>query len=432
MHRFYPIFWRLGKDVDYRMAYEEVRNSTSHYPNRPNVVTVTMMSGLLMIFFIVGLLGNNLMVLAFLLKRLMRCVSTFLIYNLAIVDLLVCCCTMSTSFLMIVNSNWTPSPFICQTIGSVDNLALSVSLWFLTLCSFDRYILISKPYQYRNIMSLRKVKMVVPFVWLLCFLLVLPPFFGWSRYGLSQPIYTCALLFVDQTDKYYILFYSLITFPLPIVLIVFCYASITLNVTRHFKRRNKFSKALDDSKSHSHPSNDHMTGEIRRVGKVKTAAAIQKKEQIKVAISILVVIMTLIVTVFPMFCISLVVLFGSGTFHPSFRYVVAAHWVNVGRSSANPLIFGIANKPIREAYRKMMMMVLCRCKWVRKKKGAMSTAADATMHGTHGPRNETFTYRKNSASQVGKRKTCSKSNLRFENETPRGRLSQTHDNAFKD
>ncbi|XP_063684461.1 rhodopsin, GQ-coupled-like [Bolinopsis microptera] len=201
-------------------------------------------------------------------------------------------------------------------------------------------------------MSLRKVKMAVPVIWIVCFFLVMPPFFGWSRYALSQPLYTCGLdLNGHPADKYYILVYSLITFPLPIILIVFCYASITLNVTRHFKRRNKFSKVLDGVKlkNNSQPSNDSDERGINR--KIRSASTVQKKEQMKVAISILVVVMTLIVTVFPIMCISLAVLFGCSTCQPSTRYIVAAHWVNVGRSSANPLIFGIANKPIRDAYR---------------------------------------------------------------------------------
>ena len=45
-------------------------------------------------------------------------------------------------------------------------------------------------------------------------------------------------------SRYYILLYSAVTFPLPILCITVCYGSITYNVTKHFQRRNRFSKAL--------------------------------------------------------------------------------------------------------------------------------------------------------------------------------------------
>ena len=68
-----------------------------------------------------------------------------------------------------------------------------------------------------------------------------------------------------------------------------------------------------------------------------------------------------------------------------------------------------------------MLMILCRCKGTKQRK-SLSTA-DPTMAGTNGPRNETFILRKKSESQVGNWKTCSNSNIRIENETPRGRPS---------
>ena len=75
---------------------------------------------------------------------------------------------------------WIFGEIWCQGWLVVDVWMCTASILNLCAISVDRYMAISKPIQYKAIMTPRRAKMVIFFVWLMSFLICFPPLVGWN------------------------------------------------------------------------------------------------------------------------------------------------------------------------------------------------------------------------------------------------------------
>ena len=67
---------------------------------------------------------------------------------------------------------------------------LVIDVWLstasiLNLCaiSVDRYLAVTRPVRYRSIMTSKRAKMIIAFVWILSFIVSFPPLVGWNDAG---------------------------------------------------------------------------------------------------------------------------------------------------------------------------------------------------------------------------------------------------------
>ena len=294
-------------------------------------------SGILSFF---AVFGSSIQFLAVYLDKKLQNTSNTFILSLGCSDLIVGVWTLPTIATSVYHRSWVLTSPICQFSAFVDSIAITASLWTLGFTALDRYMLVRSPIRYKSMMKRSKALQLISIVWIISIASASPPLIGWSGYEFSSFSMSCAMSSTSSfsdVNKYYFLFYTLITFPVPIALIIVSYVFIFRYVlTRHQKGRQI-------------TANNLRTAQI-----------------------------TFILTIFVLACILptfiLGLIFWCQFFIPiSERSSKIVIWLLLGNSAFNPLLYGWLNKQFRDAYKNMIWCLIHLKKYSEIKKTILST-----------------------------------------------------------
>ena len=140
------------------------RNSSA--PDTVPLAARTTLGTLLSIGVVIGILGNILVLSAILLdKVLRRQAGNFMIFNLAVTDLLMACLPMSVlgAYFTIQWPKWNFGETMCKLTGYLLNICGMVSVLTMVLIAFDRYFAIVRN---ETMLERRNVKIVLCLFWL--------------------------------------------------------------------------------------------------------------------------------------------------------------------------------------------------------------------------------------------------------------------------
>lgn len=166
----------------------ECLNTTDTRHLAPTTATVVKIVALGMIELAV-VLGNSLVVAAVVTTRKLRTVTNIFIVSLACADLLLGFAVLPFSISIEVVDNWLWGDIWCSMWLAIDVWLCTASILSLCAISFDRYIAVTHPIRYPSIMSPYRGRILVSFVWILAFVICLPPLLGWNdgdEYDLSD------------------------------------------------------------------------------------------------------------------------------------------------------------------------------------------------------------------------------------------------------
>ncbi|KAJ1191813.1 hypothetical protein NDU88_001128 [Pleurodeles waltl] len=144
--------WELG----HHMA-----NHTNMSPTIPIVITAVYS-----MVFVVGLVGNSLVMFVIIRYTKMKTATNIYIFNLAMADALVTT-TMpfqSTEYLM---NSWPFGNVLCKIVISIDYYNMFTSIFTLTMMSVDRYIAVCHPVKALDFRTPLKAKIINVCIWLL-------------------------------------------------------------------------------------------------------------------------------------------------------------------------------------------------------------------------------------------------------------------------
>ena len=115
---------------------------------------------------------------------------------------------------------------VCQFVGFVFSVAVTLTFHMLALISVDRFILIIKPTFYQKYMKSYIALILVGIVWLLAILKNISPFLGLGRNDFAGFVGSCLPVW-EHTD--YVVYYSILTLIPVLVIIVttvwtFCFS----------------------------------------------------------------------------------------------------------------------------------------------------------------------------------------------------------------
>lgn len=125
-------------------------------------------------------LGNSLVVAAVITTRKLRTVTNIFIVSLACADLLLGFAVLPFSISVEVLDIWLWGVAWCNVWLAVDVWLCTASIISLCAISLDRYIAVTRPIRYPSIMSAFRGKVLVSCVWVLSFVICLPPLVGWN------------------------------------------------------------------------------------------------------------------------------------------------------------------------------------------------------------------------------------------------------------
>lgn len=321
----------------------------------------------LMLFVLITLalfaiVGNLVQFLAIFLETSLQTASNIFIVSLGCSDFGVGIITLPTVALTVYNKAWVFSTLLCKMAGVVDSVMITASMWTLGFTALDRYFLVQSPISHRNTMNKTIARKTVLFCWALSILVAVPPVLGWSDYTFSEHSMSCAMESVrgfDNPHKYYFLFYVLVSFPVPLLMIMVCYFLIF----RFFVNKKNTTNSISVSKS----------------GKFGGCRPVVLVSHLRTAKITLILILFVLACILPTFIIGM--LFWSERITSPFSHQLskAVIWSLLANSACNPILYGWFNKHFRSVYKQMFLSLILREKYSILRRSMLSMRS---VHGT--------------------------------------------------
>lgn len=124
--------------------------------------------------FVIGIIGNSLIVYSVIQFTRMKSVSNMFLSSLATADLILIIFCIPVKFAQLFSYTWTLGAFTCKAIFYVQNLSAMCSVFTLTAISIERYYAIMYPIECRSICTMSQAKRVIVLTWLASLLLATP------------------------------------------------------------------------------------------------------------------------------------------------------------------------------------------------------------------------------------------------------------------
>ncbi|XP_070564642.1 5-hydroxytryptamine receptor 1A-like [Ptychodera flava] len=198
-----------------------------------SVTYISAVSVTLILIIFSTIVGNFLVIITILATRDLRTnVSYWLLLSLAFSDVLVSVLVMPLSLKRELQTRWTSGPVLCDIWISLDVTCCTVSILNIAAIAVDRFCSITQKTTYvanRRLINLT----LVPAIWLLSFVISLPPLFGWREEQNHGDPEQCLI----SQDLGYTVFSTFGAFYLPLAVMLVCYCKIYRIARASFRRR---------------------------------------------------------------------------------------------------------------------------------------------------------------------------------------------------
>ncbi|KAM6412313.1 histamine H3 receptor-like [Pluvialis apricaria] len=194
---------------------------------------LVLLAFLMVLLALITVLGNALVILAFIMDRNLRHRSNYFFLNLAISDFAVGALCMPLYIPYSLTGKWHLGRGICKLWLSLDYLLCTASVFNIVLISYDRFLSVTKAVSYRaqqGITSNPVIKMAA--IWVFAFLLYCPAILFWEHVAGHSvvPVDQCHAEFFD--NWYFLLCASTLEFFVPLLSVTYFNVHIFHNIQR--------------------------------------------------------------------------------------------------------------------------------------------------------------------------------------------------------
>ncbi|XP_076847766.1 histamine H3 receptor [Brachyhypopomus gauderio] len=200
--------------------------------------TMVILAVLMITLVVVVVVGNALVILAFVVDKSLRNQSNYFFLNLAISDFLVGAFCIPVYMPYILTGRWTLGRGLCKLWLVMDYLLCTASVFNIVLISYDRFLSVTRAVRYRAQQGMTRLavgKMLA--VWVLAFLLYGPAIIFWEQVA-GESIVPADECFAEfYCTWYFLLSASTFEFFSPFISVAFFNLSIYLNIQRRNRSR---------------------------------------------------------------------------------------------------------------------------------------------------------------------------------------------------
>ena len=321
---------------------------------------------------VLTLTGNTIVILAVYTQKSLHAVQNYFLVSLAVADLTVAVFVMPLSASYYVKGYWDHGYVICDIWRTLDVCLCTASILNLCAIAVDRYWAITDPVAYAPRRTKKRICSIIAFVWMLSFLISVPPLFGWDE---RQKYRSCTL----SQQRAYIILSSTTSFYLPFLVMCVVYLRIygAIRVRGRVKKCPTFDRLVQKDKngtnkptetlhmSQSAPANmESMNGLTVNVivsdhssdiqhtfrQKIKERIKINIKKERRAARTLGIILGAFIVCWLPFFLMYVILPFCPSCHHPGKRIEAAITWIGYVNSSCNPIVYTVFNRDFRSAF----------------------------------------------------------------------------------
>lgn len=185
------------------------------------------------IVMVLTTIGNLLVCLSVLIYKKLQTRSNVILFSLAVSDLLMIL-SMVFNTLMVQRGEWPFSRQLCTIVSSLSLNLCFISILHLCLLSIDRYISIKKPFRHYQLMTCRRIRIFLVFIWVVPSVLINLPF---ADFDFRASVFGCVKNTRDKHDypaSSFILVLLFVIIPFSAIFYVYIYL---FKVVRQHARR---------------------------------------------------------------------------------------------------------------------------------------------------------------------------------------------------
>ncbi|XP_043576063.1 probable G-protein coupled receptor 21 [Chiloscyllium plagiosum] len=197
---------------------------------------ICLLEVIIIVFLTVLIISGNLIViLVFHFAPLLNQHTTsYFIQTMAYADLFVGISCLVPSLSLLRYPTGSHESLTCKLFGYIVSVLKSVSMTSLACISVDRYIAITKPLSYSQLVTPWRLRVCIIIIWLYSFIVFLPAFFGWGKPGYHGDIFEwCANSW--ETNVYFAGFIVALLYAPAAFVVCFTYFNIFRICQHHTK-----------------------------------------------------------------------------------------------------------------------------------------------------------------------------------------------------
>uniref|UniRef100_A0A7N6AJG3 G-protein coupled receptors family 1 profile domain-containing protein n=1 Tax=Anabas testudineus TaxID=64144 RepID=A0A7N6AJG3_ANATE len=295
-----------------------------------------LISCILFLLIVSTLLGNTLVCAAVVRFRHLRSkVTNFFVISLAVSDLFVAVLVMPWEAITEVTGTWLFGRF-CDVWIAFDIMCSTASILNLCIISVDRYWAIASPFKYERKMTHRVAFVMIGVAWTLSILIsFIPVQLNWHRDG------SC----VANLNKTYAISSSLISFYIPVVIMIATYTRIYRIAQTQIRRIASLERAAGQAHNQGHGVTRNQ--QQRRPNDEASLKSSFKKET-KVLKTLSIIMGVFVFCWLPFFVLNCTLPFCDPPFVSDTTFTVFV-WFGWANSSLNPVIYAF-NADFRRAF----------------------------------------------------------------------------------
>ncbi|KAJ6224743.1 hypothetical protein RDWZM_003288 [Blomia tropicalis] len=241
---------------------------------------------MLAIVTLATVIGNLLVIAAILRERHLRSVGNYLVFSLAVADLMVACLVMPLGALYVVTGQWTLGAAFCDLWTVADVLCCTASILHLLAIAMDRFWAVTNVDYIHQRRNGSRIGMMIFLIWVASFIISLAPIFGWRDPDFPKRIAQQQCL-ISQ-DVTYQIFATCSSFYVPLLLILLLYWRIYKVARKRIRRKPGNKVTLVTMQTNSNASNpnvetkvlkgmNNMSKTSKRLAKYSAAKYLQKQ-----------------------------------------------------------------------------------------------------------------------------------------------------------